>query len=85
MMIVGFFLAALIFLTVLLNVLLILVPFGNPAMGLLVVFVAAGASAANWFAGEKAVPAKRRQWVKAVICAGFWLTFRQAAKKQAAS
>lgn len=132
--IVGIFAAAFLVLAILLNILVIFVPFDNPAMGFLVVVAAAGVAGQYWFSREKVVPAGGRTWNVALLCGivsavlsagfavfglsgdqqmwnefsqagiaviagvfaailviqvllvrvGFWLTFRQAAKKPAA-
>lgn len=131
--IVGVFAVVLVILTALLNIIIMLIPFDNPAMGLIMVFAAGGSAASTWVASEKAIPASGRAWKVAVICGllaavlsaglataglsgdehlwreftrsglptlaalfcgiavvevlfvrlGFWLTFRQAARKLA--
>lgn len=132
--IVGIFAAAFLVLAILLNILVIFVPFDNPAMGFLVVVAAASVAGQYWFSREKVVPAGGHTWNVALLCGivsavlsagfavfglsgdqqmwnefsqagiaviagvfaailviqvllvrvGFWLTFRQAAKKPAA-
>lgn len=133
-LIVVVFTASFVALTILLNIIVFLIPFDNPAMGLIIVFAAGGAAAHTWFSREKAIPETGRAWSHALMCGvvsgifsaafamfnlsgdgqlwrefsntglltillvfiviaavqvlavrlGFWLTFRQAAKKDAA-
>ncbi len=68
LMIVGIFAAAFVLLTVLLNILVLFIPFDNPAMGLIIVFAAASAAAQNWVLREGAVPANGRAWRLALAC-----------------
>ncbi len=66
--ILGIFTATFLALVVLLILVVLFLPFNNPAMGLIVVFAAGGVAANVWFSREKAAPTSGRAWSHAVMC-----------------
>lgn len=65
---VGIYLASFVVLVILLNVVVMFVPFDNSAMGFVIVIAASGAAAHYWVWREKAVPSSGRAWRVAGLC-----------------
>ena len=67
-LLVGIYAASFVGMAVLWNLLNLIASFDNPAMGLIVVFAAAGVAAQYWFSREKVVPPSGRIWTISLIC-----------------
>ena len=67
-LVVGTYAGSFVVLTVLFLIISMLLPFDNPAMGLLIGMAAAGTAATVWLSREKVVPTGQRVWKIAALC-----------------